>query len=262
MALEWDIWILLLLLLGLPYVGGPILVRFTQRVAAHPELEPLDPEEEDDIPRAALRYFDEIEDDLAPDGFELKGYFLLQDYVPSVQSILAYFEIKKTGATALAAAVYLERQGVPTALKVTYLDFGTTFQDGVNVTTNNSPHSGVFAKTPGKTVLAFSPNVHPSELFQIHQAMVIQFGSHAPRKTRGKQRIEEFLAEGLIREIERQVAVGYYYPDESADVYRPTWKGAILMTWKSLWPIKQLRGGLARRRAERFRREVMQDAVS
>ena len=40
---------------------------------------------------------------------------------------------------------------------------------------------------------------------------------------------------------------GYYYHDEEHRVYRLTWRGAILMTWKLLWPIKQIRAMLARR---------------
>ena len=57
------------------------------------------------------------------------------------------------------------------------------------------------------------------------------------------------------RTVQRQFAAGYYRHDEGAGVYRKTVKGTFLMTWKLLWPWKQIR--LARH-ARKLRRELAQ----
>jgi hypothetical protein len=36
------------------------------------------------------------------------------------------------------------------------------------------------------------------------------------------------------------VAAGFYALDEVHEVVRPTWKGAVLVTWRLLWPVKPL----------------------
>jgi hypothetical protein len=36
------------------------------------------------------------------------------------------------------------------------------------------------------------------------------------------------------------VATGYYAFDAVRGVVRPTWKGAALITWRLLWPVKPL----------------------
>ena len=46
---------------------------------------------------------------------------------------------------------------------------------------------------------------------------------------------------------EHMVRCGYWWRDEDSRVYRPTWKGAVLMTLRSLPPLRQL----IRRRRER-----------
>ena len=48
-------------------------------------------------------------------------------------------------------------------------------------------------------------------------------------------------ARSMERDIARQEGFGYYL-DTGAAVYRPTLKGAVLMTWRCVWP-----GGIIRR---------------
>jgi hypothetical protein len=52
------------------------------------------------------------------------------------------------------------------------------------------------------------------------------------------------------RERARFKECGYFYLDPEADCYRPTWKGAVLLTWKLLWPVSAIRRARIRRHAE------------
>jgi hypothetical protein len=60
--------------------------------------------------------------------------------------------------------------------------------------------------------------------------------------------IDEMLKEHA-RTMDHMVAAGYYMLDDDAGVYRKTWKGAYLMTWKLLPPVKQVRQLMKRIRA-------------
>ena len=64
------------------------------------------------------------------------------------------------------------------------------------------------------------------------------------------------VEKSLARDYARQAEAGYFYLDEEADVYRPTWKGAYLMTWTFLWPISRLQKMRTKRDAERIRMEL------
>jgi len=53
----------------------------------------------------------------------------------------------------------------------------------------------------------------------------------------------------------REIQCGYWYLEWSGARYRLTWKGAVLTTWKLLWPVVAVRRALYRRRASaRLRR--------
>jgi len=49
----------------------------------------------------------------------------------------------------------------------------------------------------------------------------------------------------LVRVLEnygpRHAKIGYMYLADNSDFYRLTWKGALLMTWRGLWPASLLR---------------------
>jgi hypothetical protein len=52
------------------------------------------------------------------------------------------------------------------------------------------------------------------------------------------------------------VATGYYWIDERWGVYRPTWKGALLMTGKHAWPVRPIYRALRHRRTRGLLREA------
>jgi hypothetical protein len=59
----------------------------------------------------------------------------------------------------------------------------------------------------------------------------------------------------------RHVDLGYYYRDELAGVQRPTLKGAYLMSWRLLWPVKPIRAALRRSKAQRLLRELESESM-
>ena len=55
------------------------------------------------------------------------------------------------------------------------------------------------------------------------------------------------LSNSTQKEMQDQTVTGYFYLDSRGEYYRLTWKGTFLMTWKQLWPIKQIRRAMMRR---------------
>jgi hypothetical protein len=55
----------------------------------------------------------------------------------------------------------------------------------------------------------------------------------------------------LVRVVEsygpRHLKIGYMYCAKDGETYRLTWKGALVMTWRALWPISMVRRMVARR---------------
>jgi hypothetical protein len=208
------------------------------------------------------RHFEKVADQLAPDGFRLLGWFLLADQVPGVKAVLAYLEEPKAEEAALLTALYGQPEPDTWRLQQAYLEFSSGFTDGVNVTTNNTTALGAFGAAPGKTLQPFPGERDPRQLYRLHRGLVRRFGSFAVRRARGGRPVAEFLSDGVVLEIERQIGTGYFLRDDDAGVYRPTWKGAVLMAWKMLPPVAAVRWLLVRWRAAALRRQAEADAAA
>lgn len=61
----------------------------------------------------------------------------------------------------------------------------------------------------------------------------------------------QYIAKAVLEETFRD-QVGRGYLAEGPNGFRPTIKGAWLMTWQELWPVKGLRRWRERQRAERL----------
>jgi hypothetical protein len=244
----------------LPVFGGPILLRRLLTQPFRATLRPLDPEA-GEAPPPVVRHFRQIAEQLNADGFRLMGYFLLGDQVHGVKATLGYLEHPTSGESALASALYAQVEQGVWRLKMAYLEFTAEFVDGTAVSTHNSTTLGAFGTIPGRTVAQFPRERDPRQLYRLHQAMVRRFGSAAARCVRGEQTVVEYLQDQTERQVERQIPTGYYVRDERAGVYRPTWKGAVLMAWKLLPPISAVRWLLLLRRAARLRRLAAAEGV-
>src|SRR5262249_15015400 len=136
---------------------------------------------------------------------------------------------------------------VSSSTRVSFLVFASELADGTELTTSNSDFLAV---TPplrdGMRPMAFPGIDDAARLYAVHQARV---GDDVRRRPdvddpdAYMRRLEE-------RILDHHVACGYYYPVEDEHLLRPTWKGAILMAWKFLWPVPPVRRAWRRLRAE------------
>ena len=170
----------------------------------------------------------------------------------------AYVTLFENRQSSQYAKLFTVVVGSSLARKVeTTLAFFTDFTDGLTLVTANNKTRPITPRIRIHEGSLALPSVHdPRRLYEIHQALVDRFGAYEDRARIEIQDPAVFLRISQLKEQAKYPESGYYYHDDKHRVYRPTWRGAILMSWKLLWPVKQIRAMLARVKAARLLREV------
>jgi hypothetical protein len=133
--------------------------------------------------------------------------------------------------------------------------FQTRFEDGTEVATANNQITVGLPPLP-ETTAVWLPEVGDTrQLYRVHQQVRDSLGRSKKRLSVGPDPVA-FLTAGRDRIRAHHVATGYYYLDELHGVYRPTWKGAVLMTWRLIWPLRPLYRAWRRRPTRQLLREL------
>ncbi|HJT79018.1 MAG TPA: hypothetical protein VJ739_17615 [Gemmataceae bacterium] len=215
------------LLLGyvLVAVWAPIRFRWRYWHAADPTYEPLDG---DDLPPDVAGMLDVLA--------ELDFVFLGHWQHAGNPSATAYVTVMEGPQTRDVAKVL--EVTTATRRQVT-LVFQTRFEDGTEVATTNSRLTTGLRSPPGITAV-WLPQVRDVwQLYRVHSQVRDGLGAGKERLPVGPDPVA-FLKAGSDRMFRHWLASGYYYLDEARGVYRPTWKGAVLMTWRLLRPVRPL----------------------
>src|SRR5262249_15975703 len=130
-----------------------------------------------------------------------------------------------------------------------YVEFCCEFASGLELNTSNGDGLGIEAPHPDKRGFDFPGLDDIERLYRLHRRLASQA---APGQAAGRPAPGAEFAD-VVRRLERDgaggVESGYGYLDAGGAGYRPTWKGALLMTWKVAWPVGALRRVLRRRQA-------------
>ena len=133
-----------------------------------------------------------------------------------------------------------------------YAEFTRLYEDGSSLEVNNAPISPLFPRRAHKVQLRYPEINTLSGLYETTQKLIATLPDSATPKPlpRGAEFAE--VESILNREVEWLVDQGYY-SRQALDGFHPvTLKGAILFSWKSLWPWQQLRQRLDVRRSQRL----------
>jgi hypothetical protein len=258
--INWEslIFAAVIILLLLPYWAGPVLIRLTMRQAAEPDLQTFEPNDPI-LPREVAGHFRRVTEALKPTGFEVVQGMALPNQTPRVQALVLLLVHRANKDAALATAIYAQTpEG--TKLQTAYVEIVSRFQDESAVQTNNTEQLGAFPKRPKFTTTRLPMIRKADRLYRLHQALEKRHGS----KERKILRVEDefrgdavaYLSRAMVEELEAQIETGYMYLSQNEGLYRPTWKGAFLMTWALLWPFSAMRRWLRDREAQRLLREL------
>jgi hypothetical protein len=227
----------LLALLG-PFVAGPLRMH---RRSWHPVEPDFVPDDESALPPEAR----EVAAELRALGFTDRGTWRHVGS-PLATSRVAVLEHPGTLDAAQVIAVAAGSR------RTVALAFNTRFAGGEKVVTSNARVTVGLPQPPDLTG-AWLPDVRdPEDLFIVHAQFRDALG--AGRRLALGPDVAGVLRAEAAATVAAWVAAGYYRPDPADErKLRPTWKGAVLVTWRLLWPIKPL----YRARRRRTTRELL-----
>lgn len=227
----------LIFFLAFLHLVGPLVVKFTFRFAAKVEPVKISIESLSVAVRAIVeRWSPQIE----ALGFTPVGIYNMGALASNTQSFLAYFVNRSAGEFADVSIV------TSSAVTKSYFEFSSSFSNGFSLETNVNKVASISAAHPQIRVFRFPEIASPGQLYQIHRALIQKYagflGPQLPPVGEEAARI--------VQQVGRygpcQVQAGLMYLASDGSCYRLTWKGAFLMTWKSLWPTSFIRKSLFR----------------
>jgi hypothetical protein len=220
------------------FVLAPVRMRSTSWTPADPV---FTPERESALPADSR----ELIAGLVALGFEDRGVWRHAGG-PVATGRVALLEHPRTRDAAKVLVVTAESR------VAVILAFQTSFADGSEVVTANNRVLSGFSRLPDVTA-AWLPDVtDPAALFRVHEQLRDALGHGQTRLPVGPDPAA-FLRAGVERTHAKWLTTGYYELDEARRVLRPTWKGAVLVTWRLIWPVKPL----FRARKRRATRELL-----
>ena len=226
----------------LPFLLGPVLVHQKNRFPAFPSFDALSVEQ---VPESIRQNFQRQAVLLSYDGFIVTDYLFQTGQVPNTTMYLALLVNRASSEMAMLVDMW-NVTGAAT-IRASYVEFSTDFSDGVNINTNNNNEVGAFRETREKAIFKFHEVQDPRALYTIHKRLTAMHRSAARPVLPPEGQEAAEVVRSMIRDLERQRQFGYCYMDTGSAAYRPTWKGAVLMTWKLVWPVISIRRVLMKR---------------
>lgn len=239
---------ILLLLLGfllLPYLFVPIMIRRNQFFSEKPQLRPVIT---GFLPSSVEKYFVSAGENLKLLGFEHRVDAISLDYGPSLRVFIRFFV--ETRRSILATCTSILPDGAKTPVG-NFLEFNSRFSDGREVSTHNSDLFGAPIEPRQKTILALPFVKETAVLFGIHNQILDRLHLKEKKSLIPDAGAEfDFLVKSFKEDLIRQMNLGCLEFDQATNCYRPTWAGAFLMGWYSMWPITSIRRLLHRLKAK------------
>jgi hypothetical protein len=237
-------------LVGSQWVMAPIRIHRTNAFPIEKDYLPFDPSGPE-VPEAIADQFRRATADLESLGFGLRGYFRPDRHSPLVIGHVGVYEDPRSGEVAkFAVAATRAKVSATLALFAKFAD-GTELvsSDGANLPNWPPPKWMIGQAFPGIRDAA--------ALLEVHRARLARHGAPpVPALPAFDDGLPAHIRETAARIWETPLGLGFYTRDEAAGAYRPTWKGACLMTWGRLWPVGAIRHALRRRRAVRTLRAL------
>lgn len=226
---------LILLYIAVLYVVTPMIIKYKHFYKRFGEPQRLFPHA---FPTEISNYFIRIETELAALGFTSKVYFKDSGRTNNSTTYYSLCINYATQEYAIVAFVTVKNSLVKKSFPLIFIN--TEYQGGTKVITHNSSQPRVFKKRENRKVRHIPNCQNIGLLYQIHQQYVNEIGISEGRVLPPEGKEEFYFYNQSVEEFDAQIRAGYYYYDPKANEYRLTFKGAYIVGWKLIWPIKQL----------------------
>ena len=225
---------LLFLAVAGKYVLGPIVVRERHRRSADPVYQPID------INQAPLEVATPLQQgaqSLGAMGFRTIGHVFRTEEQSPIDS---YASILASPDGADVAELMAIRVRGPRARVVSAAVFRREFADDTSVATSNSGQASSTPSDPRVEGLRLSQVSDIVALYDVHRRFAARQAAGRTPRTPAPASADRYFREQTLRSLQRLVEQGYYRLDATGRQYCPTLKGACLMVWRQLWPLKQV----------------------
>lgn len=229
----------------LPLVVGALAVHRLSRMESLPRFEPRSPRS---MPEEVQGFIADCVLPLRAEGFEPVGYYHMLGTASKIETFVALFQNRAAGDEAAVVSGYSMNMDAP-PMSNHVVGFSTEFADNTSVNVTNDSMPALFAPDARHVHYKFPGLRDFTRLYKAHRALVAR---HAPGRsgvlpTEGLEAVN--LSNTWNRDFGRQIELGYYYEDAADGTFRPTLRGAFVMTSKCLWPVKNVRAARLRTRA-------------
>ena len=247
-----PLWEKVILFWALLHVTGPLVVKATFRFAA--KVEPIKVPLEA-VPAAVRAAVDRWSTQIQSLGFSSVGVYSMGGLASNTQSFLAYF-VNRTASDFANVSVVLSSAGTKS-----YFEFSSSFTSGLTLDTNINQIVSIGSTPPDILVFRFPSIASPSLLYQIHRALIQKHAAFLRPQLPPEGEEATRIVQQIGRYGPRQAAAGYMHLAPGDTHYRLTWKGALLMTWKSIWPTSLIRRTLYQMRMQKALKSLQESGV-
>ncbi|MCP4110471.1 MAG: hypothetical protein GY749_33945 [Desulfobacteraceae bacterium] len=223
-----------------PFVVIPVIARFKIRMPRDPGLLVMDPKY---FPKYVSEYLSHIRSLLKNEGFEMALDAIQPEQEPDMTTSYFRLFVNKAKQDTAVAIISLgnSKEGEKRVTNA-FTEISTEFSPDKKITTNNIVTPPVFRDVPENPIFRFPGEQNLGVLYKTHQKIVSEAGENGKRFLPPRGGELKYLRDTLVNSLDMQIKTGYLYSDEAGGVYRPTWKGAFLMMWKSAFgTIKMIR---------------------
>jgi hypothetical protein len=250
---DWAMGVWILAIAGaVYYVGSPILVLLTNRQSARPDPQPVDLEA-GAIPHESAEFMLGVLDSLGQIGFEPVGVLDILRQADNTAMFVMMVINDKSRDHALAVTIF-GLNGSQMRLSKFFTQFVSRYADGLFIQTSNVSVSGAFPQSPNSIITKLPSVTDLDRLYQIHQMIVDEHRRGEPKILRVVSEFNgdaaAYLRHDIREDLKHAQSCGYLTPIRDASAFRPTIKGAVMMTYKQLLPFKAI-GAAARKLRER-----------
>lgn len=247
-------WILVVVSLSVPviirlvfqWIIAPIRIHAHQTLAVKPSFLPAHP---DNLTPEIRETFAVVVPQLQAEGFDHATY-LHHVGSASTESVVALMVNRATGDVSQVIGVVSAGGDFMSATRSTVFTIRSEFADGHHVVTGSTRKPGCFPPNPDVDYQAFPWVRDAHTLCEVHRRRLARRGlSDVPRLAPPVGDELGYFEREWERETKRYVSLGYKYLDATAGLFRMTWRGAFLSSWKLTGPILRWRARRLRSRA-------------
>lgn len=238
-----------MVLLLLPMLVGPLLLKAQHRIQRNIRLRKLD----EDVPESIAAQAQASRLAYEAAGFKWVGYYVVSEMAPLTMTWFSLFRhSEQLGLAAMTAGMF---QIVPNAeprLAFCYDEVSGLYVGDFGLCVSNSPMPAAF-EAEHKLMLRF-PKRSAAELTALYTQIAAKHprcGAFVPVPP-GQE--ADYVSRAVRRDFDEQVKLGLYHVVSRENIYRLTWVGAVVMTMRHLFPFAQVRAWKELHRARRWLR--------